>query len=384
MNKRLIFGILLAVAVAGFAWFFLTERPVNVAVATVETNVPVRVYGLGTVEARIISDVGFEVGAALTALSVDSGDAVIAGQVLAQLHPSEQEAKVARAEAGVAAAAATLAKMEASVTRAQAVLAQRQAANTRQQELVGRSTISTQAAEEAQRDVDVSAADLAVAQSEIEVARSMHRDAEAALRFETVLLDHHILRAPFDAVVVDRLVEAGTVVRAGERIFRLMDPKTVWFLAYIDEERAGDLALGQVTEVRLRSLPHQVFTGKVARIGIESDRVNEERRVWIECDKCPTQLFLGEQAEVRITLTELPQALLIPEIAITGFDGHNGRIWVAEGGRTRQVPVIFGHRTEDARVELVSGLPEGAQAITTPAKGLEDGRMIRISKGDTP
>lgn len=384
MNKRMILGIALVVALGGFGWFFLTERPVNVTVASVQSDVAVRIYGLGTVEARIVSDVGFEAGAALIELAVDSGDEVVAGQVLARLHTTEQEAKVARAEAGVGAAAATLAKVEANVVRARAILAQRQAANTRQQELVGRSTISTQAAEEAQRDVDVSAADLAVAQSEIEVAQSMHRDAEAALRFEKVLLDHYALRAPFDGVVVDRLVEAGTVVRAGERIFRLMDPTTVWTLAYVDEERAGALQLGQVAEVRLRSLPHQVFTGKVRRIGIESDRVNEERRVWIDCDQCPTQIFLGEQAEVRITVDSLPQALLIPEIAITGFDGHNGRIWVAEDGRARQVPVVFGHRTENALVELVSGLPEGAQAITTPAKGLADGRMVRIAKGDAP
>lgn len=46
-----------------------------------------------------------------------------------------------------------------------------EATNTRQQELVGRSAISTQAAEEAQRDVVVAAANLTVAQSDVEVAR---------------------------------------------------------------------------------------------------------------------------------------------------------------------------------------------------------------------
>ena len=384
MNRRNILIVVLVVTLAGFGWFFLTERPISVSVASVENDVPVRVYGLGTVEARIISEVGFEVGAALTELAVDSGDAVEAGQVLAWLHPTEQQAKVARAEAGVAAAAATQGKAEASVIRARAILAQREATNARQQELVGRSAISTQAAEEAQRDVDVAAADLAVAQSEIEVAKSMYTDAEAAMQYESVLLDHHELRAPFDAVVVERHAEAGTVVHAGERIFTLMDPKTVWTLAYVDEERAGALELGQTTEVRLRSLPHQVFSGEIVRIGIESDRVNEERRVWITCDQCPVQVFLGEQAEVRITVTTLADALLVPQIAITGFDGHQGRIWIAQDGRAHQVPAVFGHRTEDARVELVSKLPDGARVISNPAKGLTEGRMVRISEGDAP
>ncbi|WP_170763250.1 efflux RND transporter periplasmic adaptor subunit [Ruegeria lacuscaerulensis] len=384
MNRRIILSVTLVVVLAVFGWFVLTERPISVSTAAIEKSVPVRVYGLGTVEARIVSDVGFEVGAALTELSVDSGDAIEAGQVLARLHPTEQQAKVARAKAGFAAAEATLGKAEANVIRARAILAQRQSTNARQQELAGRNAVSTQAAEEAQRDVDVAAADLAVAESDVEVAKSMHKDAEAALQYERVLLDHHVLRAPFDAVVVERHVEAGTVVIAGEPIFTLMDPNTVWALAYIDEERAGPLRLGQVAEVRLRSLPHQVFTGKIARIGIESDRVNEERRVWIACNRCPEQVFLGEQAEIWITVTELADALLVPEFAITGFDGHEGRIWVAQDGRAHQVSAVFGHRTEDARVELVSGIADGAQLIVAPVKGLSEGRMVRVAERDAP
>lgn len=376
--------VLVALAAIGAAGYvFLAERPLAVPVASIERNVPVRVYGLGTVEARIVSRIGFEVGAALADLAVDSGDAVAEGQVLARLHTAEQEARVVRAEAAVEAAGATLGKVEANVVRARAVLAQRRSTNDRQQALAERRTISAQTAEEAQRDVDVAAADLAVAESEVKVAEAQRADAEAALLFETTLLDHHVLRAPFDAVVVARHVEAGTVVRAGDPIFTLMDPGTVWTLAYIDEARAGSIAVGQATEVRMRSLPHEVFRGTVDRIGIESDRVNEERRVWITCDRCPTEVYLGEQAEVRITVATLPEALLVPEIAVSGFDGHQGRVWVVQDGRLAETEVIFGHRTEDAKVEIVSGLPEGTKAVAAPVRGLSESRMARIT-GDAP
>ena len=384
MTRRSLLGLALAMILVAAGWFFLTERPLSVPVATAEQSVPVRVYGLGTIEARILSQVGFEVGAALTDLEVDSGDIVTKGQILARLHPSEQEARVARTIAAVAAAKATLSKAEASVQRARAVLAQRETANQRKQELVGRSITSEQSAQETQRDVEVAAADLSVAQSDVEVTRAQIADAEGALQYETTILDHHTLRAPFDAVIVSRHVEAGTVVRAGEPIFTLMDPKTIWTLAYIDEERAGALAVGQKAEIRLRSLPHDVFTGTLARIGIESDRVNEERRVWITCDQCPAQVFLGEQAEVKITTATLSNAILIPETAITGFDGHQGRVWIAENGRARQIDMIFGSRTEDARVEVVGDLPEAAQIISAPVKGLSDGRMVRMTSGSAP
>ena len=219
------------IAVIGIAYVFLTKRPLAVPVAAVERNVPVRVYGLGTVEARIVSKIGFEVGGALADLSVDSGDVVVRGQVLARLHRDAQQARVARAQAGIAAAAANTRKAEANVEKARAVLAQRQADDTRQQELAGRNAISRQTAEEAKRDVEVAAAELTVAQTEVDVFRSQEVDAGAALDYETAVLKQHVLQAPFDAVVVARHAEAGAVVRAGDAIYTLMDPKTVWTLA---------------------------------------------------------------------------------------------------------------------------------------------------------
>lgn len=383
LSKRNFFGLIAVLTFAGAGWFFLNERPVFVPVVVAEQDVEVRVYGLGTVEARIVSKVGFEVGAALTELLADSNDIVAEGQVLARLHPVEQEARVGRAEAGVTASEAAILKAEASVERARAVLAQRLAANARQQELASRSAIAATSAEEAQRDVDVAAADLTVAQSEVAVVTAQAADARAALSYEQTLLEHHVLTAPFDAVIVERHAEAGTVVRAGDVIFTLMDPKTVWVQAYIDEGRAGELALGEVAEIRLRSLPHSVFTGKIARIGIESDRVNEERLVWITCTNCPDQVFLGEQAEVRITIATLADAILVPEIAVQGFDGHQGNVWVVQNGRLAIAPLIFGHRTEDARLEVVSGLREGAQIVAKPIKALAEGRLARVT-GDAP
>lgn len=383
VTKRTVFGLIAVAAIAVGGWYFLTERPVPVPVVAAGDGTPVRVYGLGTVEARVVSKIGFEVGAALTDLLVDSNQAVSKGEVLALLHPAEQEARVARAEAGVAASQAAILKAEASVARARAVLAQRLAANARQQALASRSAVAEKSAEEAQRDVDVAAAELTVAQSDVAVIRAQAADAQAGLRLEQTLLAHHTLTAPFDAVIVDRHAEAGTVVRAGEVIFTLMDPNTVWVQSYIDEGRAGELALGQAAEIRLRSLPHAVFTGMVARIGIESDRVNEERRVWITCTDCPQQMFLGEQAEVRITVATLGHALLVPEIAVQGFDGHQGSVWVVQDGRLAPVSLIFGHRTEDARVEVVSGLPDGARIVSSPIKGLTEGRLARIT-GDAP
>ena len=379
MRRVWLFGFLAALAIAA-GFLFLTERPLTVTVAQPESDVALRIYGLGTVEARILSRVGFEVGGALTALAVDAGDGVAPGQEMASLHAAEQEARVARARAAVAANEANLAKADAAVVRARAVLAQSEAANRRQQGLAQRDVASVQRAEEAQRDEDVARADLAVAEADVAVIRAQGMDAAAGLRQEETLLAHHRLIAPYDALVVARHAEAGAVVKAGDPVLTLIDPATVWIQAYVDEERAGQLALGQPGTIRLRSQPAAEFRGTIARIGIESDRVNEERRVWLTCADCPAEMFLGEQAEVRILTGTRTTALMVPEVAITGFDGHRGTVWTVRDGRLARVELTLGVRDDRGRVEVTGGLPEGAAIVAHPPKGAAEGRRARGSE----
>jgi HlyD family secretion protein len=379
--RRYWIAAVVAVLAVGAGLIALRDRPLTVETVAPETDVVLRIYGLGTVEARVLSRVGFEAGAALTTLSVDAGDRGVRGQVLAALDPAEQEARVARARAAVAANTASLAKAGAAVERARAVLAQRRSANLRQQTLVRQNVASAQGAEEAERDEAVAVAELAVAEADLGVIRAQGADAAAAVRLEETLLAHHTLTAPYDAVIVARHAEAGTVVKAGDPIFTLIDPASVWIQAYFDEERAGQLALGQPGTIRLRSQPQAEFHGTIARIGLESDRVNEERLVWLVCTDCPAPLYLGEQAEVRVTTGRRGTALMAPEVAITGFDGHRGTMWIVQDGRFAQAALTFGARDDRGRVEVTGGLPEGASIVARPPAGVRVGRAARIGDG---
>jgi HlyD family secretion protein len=387
MKKRLIRYLLLAGGIAAAAatgLLFAFLRPLPVEVARPVQAVPVQVFGLGTVEARILSKTGFEVGAALVELNADHGDRVKKGDVLARLHSAEQEARVARARAGVANAEAAVKMAEAAAGKARAVLAQKKQTNERRQALVARHTVSVEAAQEAQMEKDVAAADLAVAISDIAVRKAALEDARAQHEMERVLLDHHVLKAPYDAIVVERHRELGSVLGPGEALFTLVAPGTVWALAHVDEARAGGIRVGQPAEVRLRSLPRQTFRGHVTRIAIESDRVSEERRVYIGCDRCPETFHLGEQAEVFITTAVLARALLVPETAVGRFDGTGGMVWTVEDGELRRRTVTFGHRTLESRLEVVGGLPEGARVVTTLRPGLREGRAARVVAEDPP
>lgn len=373
-----LFGALVVgLAFAGITVF--NNRPISVEVAAIEQNVPIRVFGLGTVEARVLSKVGFEVGATLVEVAVDHGDRVTKGQVLARLATGEQEAKVAKARAALAIAEVNILKSAANIEKAEAVLAQRIAADARKQSLAGRDVVSAQTAEEAARDAAVAKADVSVAKSEAETAKAQVVDARAQLLFEETMLRHRTLVAPYDGLVIERHKELGTVIKAGDPIFTLIANDSHWGLAYVDEARAGFIKEGQKVDARLRSRPLDQFTGEVVRIGLESDRVSEERRVFVRGSSPPSRLHLGEQAEFWITVATLETALLVPEAAVHGFDGRQGKVWIVAGGRLRQQEVQFRHRTEDSRLEIVSGLPDGARVVTSLVAGLRDGRSARTS-----
>jgi HlyD family secretion protein len=364
-------------AVAVVAALIYSNHPINVQLATIERNIPVRVFGLGTTEARVLSKVGFEVGATLTELRADHGDHVSKGQMLARLNTGEQDAKVGKARAALLIAEVNIAKSAASTEKARAVFIQKQETNRRKQTLAGRDVVSQQAAEEAIRDEAVAKADVTVAESEAESAQLV--DARAQLQYEETMLRHRTLVAPFDAIVIERHKELGSVVKAGDPIFTLVAEGSYWGLAYVDEARAGFIEEGQPVEARVRSRPLETFTGRVVRIGLESDRVTEERRVYLRGENPPARVYLGEQVEFWITVANLDEALLVPSAAVHGYDGRQGTVWTVEDERLQHRLVQFRHRTEDARLEIVGGLPENARVVTRLESGMREGRAVRMA-----
>ena len=225
---------------------------------------------------------------------------------------------------------------------------------------------------------------MSLANSDVAVARAAIADAKAQLRQETATLDFHTLAAPYDAMVTGRLKEVGSALGAGEAVFSLIDPATVWVLAYIDESRAGEIKVGEPAQIVLRSHPNQRLAGHVARIEPESDRVNEERRVAVAFDKIPANFNLGEQAEVYITTVRLPRPLLVPEAAIGGLTKNRGTVWTVEDGRLAQHQVTLGHRLLDGRYEITGGVPDGSLVVTRLHNGMRVGRAATVSRGKLP
>jgi HlyD family secretion protein len=372
--------LVIAAGVAVGAWT-LFLRPIRVEVAAIKRDVPVQVFGLGTVEARVTSKVGLKVSGVLVDLRADVGDRVPKGAVLARLDDREQSARVGRARATIEQAEANLQRATASVAKAQANYANAKAINERRQKLVQSQTASVETAQTSQAVEDAAFADVNLANSDVLVAKAAISDAKAQQQLEAATLDFHTLAAPYDAMVITRSKELGSALAAGEPVFTLIDPRSVWVLAYIDESKAGEIRIGEPVEIVLRSLPAQRFQGLVTRIEPESDRVNEERRVQVAFDHLPDNFHLGEQAEVYITTVRLPEALLVPEVAIEGLGKSQGTVWTLEDASLQRREVTLGHRLLDGRYEITGGVPNDAIIVAKLRSGMRVGRAAKVVEG---
>src|SRR5581483_546156 len=378
-------AVVVALAGAGYAW----RNGREIAVRTIPplTNVEIRVFGIGTVEAQVLTKVGFQVAGKVVAIAADQGDFVKAGALLAKLDDATQRAKLMKSEAALRQAAANLAKAKAQRDRAEAAYRQKLSVSQRRQALLTRGTVSQETAEDAQAAEAMAASDLRVVEADAAIAAVSQDDAAAQRQIDAVLLEQHELRSPFDARVIARHKELGSISNAGEPVFTLIAPESIWVRAYIDEARAGSLAVGQKAFVRLRSEANIAVAAEVVRIDQENDRVTEERRIYVRCQACRPEhqlRYLGEQAEVEVVKAVIPKGRFIPIRFVEQFDGRTGRIWVLQDGRLAKRRVEFGERTLDGRVQVVTELPEQVAVVADDRSDLAEGRAARAAASDRP
>ena len=221
-TAKLALALVAALGVVAGGYYWLAAREIAVRTVPVQTGVEVRVFGIGSVEAQLVSKVGFQVAGKLVQIKADQGDLVKAGGLLAKLDNSVQRAKLMKSEVAVRQAEANLTKAQAQGERANSAYKQKTAVNARRQSLVSRGTVAQEAADDTQAGEEMAHADLRVTEADAAIAAVLKEDAQAQRQIDAVLLEQHELRAPFDARVVVRHKELGSVFNPGEAVFTLI------------------------------------------------------------------------------------------------------------------------------------------------------------------
>jgi HlyD family secretion protein len=380
VKRNLVLGLLAVAFVVAFGWIIATQGPLAPVKVTLDTAKETRLertlFGIATIEARRSHAIGPTLAGRVAQVLVDQGEAVKAGQLLAEMEPVDLDARLAAGAASAASAAQRVHSAEAALaeTGSRATLAKNSAdryANLRNKNFVSREAADakTHEAAAAQSAREAAAAALAAAKEDA-------RRAQSELAGTGKSRAHLRLTSPVDGIVTARLAEQGSTVVAGQAVVQVIDPNSLWLRVRVDQGRSSGLAVGLAAEISLRSHPGEKFAGRVERVDWVGDAVTEERIANVVFDTPPQGIAIGELAEVTLRLPAIEKALAIPSAALQRQSNQSG-VWQARDGQARFLPINAGAISADGLVEIRQGLAAGDAVIVHSAKALADGTRIK-------
>jgi RND family efflux transporter MFP subunit len=224
-------------------------------------------------------------------------------------------------------------------------------------------------------DTEVRAREAAVALADAAVAR-----VEAELATERERRNRHVLRAPFDGVIVDRLTERGEWIEPGTAVFELVRLDELWLDVRVPQRYWSDLAQGQV-EIRAAAdvAPDQPLAVEVlARVPV-SDPTARTFLLRLAVAAAESNLTPGMSAQVELDLSSKERSTLIPRDALLRYPDGTTTIWVVDAGsnqaQERQVTV---RRLLADQVELADDLPADSRVVVRGNEGLSENEVVRI------
>jgi len=391
-RKRLYFVIvavlLVVVAVAGFARLKGASNDVDGAkVVTVEAGTMVKsVVATGKIEPTTKVEIKSRANGIIERLPVDVDTDVRAGDVLAELDKEQLRAVLRSAEANLQAARAALDAAEANLKK-DVVIAEGPDVEfarrnyERSQQLFTQKLIPQSQLDDAHSAVEVAANRQRAAQSQLNVDKATVSQASAQVAQAKVAADqaaeslaYATIRAPIRATVLSRDVEIGSPVSSilnlganATLVMTLGDIQKVFVRGKVDEADIGRVRLNQPARIRVETFKDRVFGGRVTQIsplGVEKDNVTSFE-VKVSIENSGQELKANMTANAEIVLEEHPNALLIPEAAVS-YDASKAAFVdvVATNTKTgrRRTPVKVGVGN-GTKIEVLSGLKAGDKLI---------------------
>jgi RND family efflux transporter MFP subunit len=276
----------------------------------------------------------------LQSISVDKGDRVNAGAVLARIEVPELLSSRAKQQAELRAAEAEYGRLQESLQRAPDLVVPLMVDQSR-----GR----------------------------MEVARASLEQSETMLRYAT-------LTAPFTGIVTQRFVDPGALIQAGTSngaaIVTLMDFRKVRLQVAVPELEASRVAAGQPVSVTSENVPGKTFDGKVARFTYALDMASRTMLAEVSLDNPELLLRPGMLVTAKLGIERREQASVIPSEAVA-MEKTNAFVFVVEGDKAAKRPIKLGF-SDGKNVEVLNGVNASDALVLVGQRSLTNGQPVRV------
>jgi len=310
--KKLTWIVLLLVAVgAGGAVFYANrgdKEPIVTTLKVTRGDLVDAVGATGTLQAVTTVTVGTQVSGTISELHADFNSIVKKGQLLAKLDPALLETALETAKANLENAQANLDRQKVALDDANQKL-------KRANELNARQLITQQDLETAQVNQKQADAQLKSTQSQIV-------QAQAAVDKAKVDLDHTVITAPIDGIIIKRSVDVGQTVAASmsapELFIIAADLTKMQVNANIDESDVGRMRPGENVTFRVDAYPNDTFHGTVLQVRLNPTTVQNvvTYSTVINVPNVDYRLKPGMTANVNIEIARRSNVLRVPNAAL--------------------------------------------------------------------
>jgi len=318
----------------------------------------------------------------ISKLSVDYGDHVKAGQVMAVLEIPELEAQVQQDNATIQAREKDVARRQNEVGRAKAQHDVLHLEFTRIDSVskTKPGIVAQQEVDDAQSKDLATESNLDAAQGTLEAAENEVAEARAKLMRDQSLFDYAKITAPFDGVVTQRYANYGALMQAGtsstqatplvrlsqENLFRLVVP--------VPETYVGLLRINDPVDVKIPAL-NATVTGKVARTAMDVNADTRTLHMEVDVPNPNYKLVPGLYAEATLTLNQRGNVAAVPIQAIDR-EGDQISVMVVQPDMTvTRRPITLGIQTANY-AEVASGIRPGEQIVVSDRGSLKPGEKV--------
>ena len=293
----------------------------------------------GVVAPKNTANISSRVSAKIEKIHVDVGDQVEEGQILVELDKQDWLAALDASKARLAADEASLKSIEASLASDEARIVGARASYTfaltdleRQQELFASGDISQQNLDNARTEVDrtkstyeAAMKNLDAARANIEAARARVDASRAEVERSQRNVEYCTVRAPFSGVITVRRANEGetalgTIQNLGTTLMVLDDMSELQVDARLAETDSPRVSIGQKVRVFINGYPDQSFEGEVRRVGLSTQRWQQDNTFYIECeivvDVRGKRVASSTTSNVEIEIETIKDLIVVPSQAV--------------------------------------------------------------------
>lgn len=220
----------------------------------------------------------------------------------------------------------------------------------------------------------------------VDTAKGKSEIARANLERATTLLQFTKITAPFSGVVTKRMVDPGAFIPAATAastpqnaaLLTLMDFGTVRLQAAVPESEAPLVAKGQPVKLTVEGFPGRAFEGTITRFSYALDETTKTMLAEIELPNPKLELRPGMYATVRIGIERKEDALLVPAEAVVR-EKANAFVFMVVDQKAKKMPVKIGFN-DGTNVEILSGLNADQSVILLGTRTFVDGQPVTVKE----